>query len=276
MTSKFGVVGSPIGHSLSPAIHKAAYTALGFDFSYDRSEVSAGDLSEFLAQNSFDGVSVTMPLKYEAFSVSDEHSREAKETSVVNTLVRNDGKWIGHNTDVAGFRGIFKQLSEPSNVAVIGSGATARSAVFAISSAFPGSSLWVMGRSISSVEDLVSRAREFRLDVKAKELSTETLVGSDLVVSTVPGDALGELWEQVSTVKPSAGSVLIDVSYNPWPSRASLAWGAQTISGLELLIWQAIEQVKLFAQSQGKQVGLGDRELYDLMIEAVNKHTEPK
>jgi shikimate dehydrogenase len=276
MTSKFGVIGSPIRHSLSPAIHKAAYTALGFDFSYDRSEVPAGDLAEFLAQNSFAGLSVTMPLKYEAFSVSDEHSREAKETSVVNTLVKNDGKWIGHNTDVAGFRGIFNQLSEPSNVAVLGSGATARSAVFAISSAFPGAILSVMGRSSSSVEDLVSRAWEFGLDVKAKEPSTETLIGADLVVSTVPGDALGELWEQVSKVKPSAGSVLIDVSYNPWPSRASLAWSAQTISGLELLIWQAIEQVKLFAQSQGKQVGLGDQELYDLMIEAVSKQTEPK
>jgi shikimate dehydrogenase len=276
MTSKFGVIGSPIRHSLSPAIHKAAYAALGFDFSYDRSEVFAGDLTEFMAEYSFAGLSVTMPLKYEAFSFSDEHSREAKETSVVNTLVSTDGKWIGHNTDVAGFRGIFDQLSEPSNVAVLGSGATARSAVFAISTAFPGSILSVTGRSSSSVEDLVSRARGFGLDVKSKALSTETLMSSDLVISTVPGDALGELWEQVSTVKPSAGSVLINVSYNPWPSRASLAWSAQTISGLELLIWQAIEQVKLFAQSQGKQVGLGDRELYDLMFAAANKQTEPK
>jgi shikimate dehydrogenase len=276
MTSKFGVIGSPIRHSLSPAIHKAAYAALGFDFSYDRSEVFAGALTEFMAEYSFAGLSVTMPLKYEAFSVSDQHSREAKETSVANTLVSTDGKWIGHNTDVAGFRGIFDQLSEPSNVAVLGSGATARSAVFAISTAFPGSILSVTGRSSSSVEDLVSRARGFGLDVKSKALSTETLMSSDLVISTVPGDALGELWEQVSTVKPSAGSVLIDVSYNPWPSRASLAWSAQTISGLELLIWQAIEQVKLFAQSQGKQVGLGDRELYDLMFAAANKQTEPK
>jgi shikimate dehydrogenase len=276
MTSNFGVIGSPIRHSLSPAIHKAVYAALGVDFSYDRNEVFAGDLSEFLAKNSFAGLSVTMPLKYEAFSVSDEHSREAKETSVVNTLVRTDGKWIGHNTDVAGFRGIFNQLSKPSNVAVLGSGATARSAVLAISSAFPGSRLSVIGRSNSSVQDLVSRAIGFGLQAEAKELSAESFTNSDLVISTVPGDALGELWEQVSKVKPSAGNVLIDVSYNPWPSRASLAWSGQTISGLELLIWQAIEQVKLFAQSQGKQVGLGDRELYDLMIEAVNEQTDPK
>ncbi len=276
MTSKFGVIGSPIRHSLSPAIHKAAYAALGFDFSYDRREVFAGDLTEFLAENAFAGLSVTMPLKYEAFLVSDDRSKEATETSVVNTLISTDGKWIGHNTDVAGFRGIFNQLSEPSNVTVLGSGATARSAVFAISSAFPGSSLSVMGHSSSSVEDLVSLAKGFGLDAKARELSTETLVSSDLVISTVPGDALGELWEQVSTLKPIPKSVLIDVSYNPWPSRACLAWSAQTISGLELLIWQAIEQVKLFTQSQGRQDGLADQELFALMKEAANKETEPK
>ena len=77
-------------------------------------------------------------------------------------------------------------------------------------------------------------------------------------------------------MKTIPGSVLVDVSYNPWPSPASLAWSSQTFSGLELLVWQAIEQVKLFAQSQGKQVGLGDQELYHLMIEAANKQTELK
>jgi shikimate dehydrogenase len=276
MTNKFCVVGSPIQHSLSPVIHQAAYEAIGLDFSYERHEVAQGNLSEFLTKNGYSGVSVTMPLKNEAFSIASEHSEEALQTSVVNTMVRSRDAYVGYNTDVAGFIGIFGQISAPSSISLIGSGATARSAALAISRSFPGSELSVLARSEASSTDLVLLARGFGLEAQSGIASGESLVESDLVVSTVPGNAFGDLWHQVSGSSRSAQGVLVDVTYNPWPSVASSAWTGHSFSGLELLIWQAIEQVKLFADSQGKSIDTSNKELYEIMMQAARKFSDPK
>jgi shikimate dehydrogenase len=276
MTSKFCVVGSPIQHSLSPVIHQAAYEAIGLDFSYERHEVAQGNLSEFLVGNDYSGISVTMPLKNEAFSIASEHSEEALQTSVVNTMVRSRDAYVGYNTDVAGFIGIFGQISAPSSISLVGSGATARSAALAISRSFPGSELSVLARSEASSTDLVLLARGFGLEAQSGIASGESLVDSDLVVSTVPGKAFGDLWHQVSGSSRSAQGVLIDVTYNPWPSVASSAWTGLSFSGLELLIWQAIEQVKLFADSQGKSIDTSNKELYEIMMQAARKFSDPK
>jgi shikimate dehydrogenase len=276
MTIKFCVVGSPIQHSLSPVIHQAAYEAIGLDFSYERHEVAQGNLSEFLVGNDYSGISVTMPLKYEAFSIASEHSLEALQTSVVNTLVRSQDSFVGYNTDVAGFTGIFGKIETPSSISLIGSGATARSATLAISRIFPDSRLSVVARSESSSNDLVKLAEGFGLQAQPGIPSGESLVDSDLVVSTVPGNAFGDLWHQISGISRSVEGALVDVAYNPWPSAASTAWTGVSFSGLELLIWQAIEQVKLFADSQDKSIDTSNDELYKVMVHAAKEFIELK
>ena len=137
MTSKFCVVGSPIKHSLSPIIHKAAYAHLGLNFSYERIEVPLGGLGAVMEDQAFSGLSVTMPLKYEAFELSDSYTPEAEKTGVVNTLVRSSNGWVGHNTDVLGFAKCFHEVPDPQRITIVGSGATARSAALAISRVFP-------------------------------------------------------------------------------------------------------------------------------------------
>lgn len=276
MTSRFGVVGSPIKHSLSPAIHRAAYSALGFDFSYDRYEVSQGDLSNFLSSEPLAGLSVTMPLKIEAFAFSDKHDESAGKTSVANTLVRENDYWIGHNTDVAGFERILGKCPNPEKIAIIGSGATARSAALAIANRFPDANISVIGRSDSSVDTLVKLAREFAVEAIAAELSLASLEGQDIVISTVPAGALGELWNQLAEQGAGRRGVLIDVAYDPWPSTAARLWGSTSVSGIELLIWQAIGQIELFAQAQGESVMLSSQGLYEVMRSAISDPAEPK
>jgi shikimate dehydrogenase len=269
MTNKFCVVGSPIKHSLSPIIHKAAYAHLGLDFSYERIEVSLGGLRFVMEDQSISGFSVTMPLKYEAFDLSDSCSIEAEETGVVNTLIRSSNGWVGHNTDVFGFVKCFNQVPEPQSITILGSGATARSAALAISRVFPTAKLSVVGRSTSSLVEFTGYLNGLGIFSEVLAPEPASIVGADLVVSTVPAGAFSQLWDQLGAVATASEGVLFDVAYDPWPSLASQAWGGKTISGLELLVWQAIEQVKLFADSTGHSVPIVDNELYVSMIDAV-------
>jgi len=269
MKNRFGVAGSPIQHSLSPAIHQAAYSHLGLDFSYDRFEVRQGELGNFLDDEALSGLSVTMPLKDEAFELATERSSEAAKTGVVNTLIRTSDGLVGHNTDVVGFKKCFSKVSIPTAITLIGSGATSRSAALALSEVFPGSNVAVMGRTSQSVLNLVDLVRSYGLNAHVANLDASALASSDLVVSTVPGSALADLWEEVSTITIGEHATLFDVAYEPWPSLASKAWGPKCISGLEMLIWQGIEQVKLFANSQNYLVKATDSELYGVMKASV-------
>ena len=269
MTSKFCVVGSPIKHSLSPVIHKAAYARLGLDFSYERIEVPLGGLGAVMEDQAFSGLSVTMPLKNEAFELSDSYSPEAERTGVVNTLVRSSSGWVGHNTDVLAFAKCFNQVSDPQRITIVGSGATARSAALAISRAFPAAKLSVVGRTASSLVEFTGYLNSLGISSEVLDPEASSLVGADLVVSTVPAGAFTELWDELGAITSANRGFLFDVAYDPWPSLASQAWAGKTISGLELLIWQAIEQVKLFADSTGHLVSIVEQELYESMIGAV-------
>ncbi len=269
MTSKFCVVGSPIRHSLSPVIHKAAYTHLGLDFSYERIEVPLGGLAAVMEDQAFSGLSVTMPLKYEAFELSDSYSPEAERTGVANTLVRSSNGWVGHNTDVLGFAKCFNQVPDPQRITVVGSGATARSAALAISRVFPAAKLSVVGRTASSLVEFTGYLSSLGISSEVLEPEASSLVGADLVVSTVPAGAFTELWDQLGASTSANRGFLFDVAYDPWPSLASQAWAGRTISGLELLIWQAIEQVKLFVDSSGHSVSIVEQGLYESMLGAV-------
>jgi shikimate dehydrogenase len=122
----------------------------------------------------------------------------------------------------------------------------------------------------------VKLAEGFGLQAQPGIPSGESLVDSDLVVSTVPGNAFGDLWHQISGISRSVEGALVDVAYTPWPSAASTAWTGVSFSGLELLIWQAIEQVKLFADSQDKSIDTSNEELYKFMMQAAKEFIELK
>lgn len=271
MTTSFTVVGSPIEHSLSPVLHTAAYKHLGLDFAYGKSEVLAGGLIDFLDSSDAFGVSVTMPLKHEAFDLAVSHDEYSLTTGVSNTLVRSASGWRGFNTDVYGICQALSIVSEPRVTVVIGSGATARSGMVALSILFPNTEVHLVSRNQDAGVALEVFGKKLGLNVSIWPANVQTLMSADLVMSLVPAGSYAELWEEIQRSGNSSSGTLFDVAYNPWPSKAGLAWDPSTvISGIEMLIWQAIEQVQLFA-SADSSIGEIDRSaLYSVMKEAVS------
>jgi shikimate dehydrogenase len=255
MNKRFAVLGSPIAHSKSPAIHLAAYRVLGLDWEYGRAEVQKGLMRTFIAglEGVWNGFSVTMPLKEEASRFAEELDDYAKLTGATNTLYLDEfGKWHGFNTDVFG---IVQAVTEAriglvKHALIIGSGATATSAMVAISVLNPTAHVEVLARNKVSRKALIALGKQLGLKTsRAGGLRAASRV-SNLTISTLPSGALDKQAARLIrawTWKPKGA--LLDVSYNPWPSKLAEAWsakGKRTISGLEMLIWQAVAQIRIF------------------------------
>lgn len=222
MTKRFAVLGSPIQHSKSPLIHNYVFEQSGFDASYERFEVS--ELSQFLdAHGDFSGFSLTMPLKDQAFRISSYTDSFAAMTKSVNTLVPHEGGWRGYNTDVYGIQQAVG--FDPEVVSVIGSGATARSAL----AAFPGSTKFIFARNNAAASTL---AAEF----SALVVDLETALKAQAVVSTVPQGVLTDLVGS----RELPGTLLDCVYTNPEIAAKSY------VSGFVMLCHQAIVQQRIF------------------------------
>jgi len=182
MTRNYAVLGSPIAHSKSPLIHNAAYRVLGLDWQYGRHEISKGALRSFVEglDETWMGLSLTMPLKEEAVRFAAELDYYARLTGAANTLVRTTNEsgetiWQGYNTDVFGIvqavsqapafdgKTISAQLKE---VLVIGSGATATSAVTAIKALAPEALVWLHARNSKTRAELQAYAEQLGLKTK--------------------------------------------------------------------------------------------------------------
>jgi len=230
------VLGSPIQHSKSPLIHAAAYEQLGLDWDYGRYDVSTAQFEGFLAlrDETWRGLSITMPLKEIATTACSALSPTAVVTGSANTLLNTGGAWLGFNTDVFGIQKAVSEavIGDVGTVAIIGSGATARSAAFAMHQMFPSSSLSIHARDEAKANALLDG-----LGIAGKTADFESLSDYDLTISTLPKGIF----------KPGGKQrgALLDVAYDPWPSPASANY-ERAISGLEMLLWQAIAQVRIF------------------------------
>jgi shikimate dehydrogenase len=251
------VLGSPVSHSLSPALHLAAYRALGLgNWTYDSHEVQAADLPAFVSGlgPQWAGLSLTMPLKEAAFEVAGEVSDLAREVGAINTLVRRpQGGWSGDNTDVYGVAQALREAGAGQIAAavVLGSGATARSVVAALATLGCTRVCFVV-RSAARPET-VDQARRAGLEVGVARLGqlADTLGDAQVVVSTLPANALAGSAPQGSVLRQGSlrpDHLLLDVVYAGWPTPLARTFqqaGARAVSGLEMLVHQAAEQVHL-------------------------------
>jgi shikimate dehydrogenase len=255
-TRQAAVLGSPIGHSLSPALHLAAYRGLGLShWSYGAHDVQAPGLRAFVAGlgPQWAGLSLTMPLKEVAFEVADTVSDLAREVGAINTLVRRpDGGWSGENTDVYGVSQALREAGEArvDSALVLGSGATARSVVAAMA-ALGCAKVTFAVRSLPRQEtlDQTRRAGLVAAVVGLDQLA-DVLGDAQVVVSTLPAGALNgaALAPVLSAPLPRSDQLLLDVVYTGWPTplaRSFRAAGSRAVSGLEMLVHQAAEQVHL-------------------------------
>lgn len=250
------VLGSPITHSLSPALHRAAYSWLGLDWTYDAVDVPAAQLAEFVTGlgPEWVGLSLTMPLKEAVLPLLTDVEPAAALTRAVNTVLLDPGQQRrGYNTDIDGLVDVLSAHGVGCGVraVVLGGGATARSTLAALAR-LGVAEVSVAVRRPSVAVELVPLAEDVGLPVVVRDwndaatlLNTAGRAG-DAVVSTVPRGAADGLAASVPAL--AAGAVLVDVLYDPWPTPLGAAWraaGGTAVGGRELLVGQAVEQVRL-------------------------------
>lgn len=261
------VLGSPISHSLSPAMHRAAYAELGLDWSYEAVEVAAGDLAAFVAALGDDvrGLSVTAPLKREAAAVAHQCSGDVELLGVANTLIVEDGMLSAYNTDVPGGAAALSEggIGSPVTARILGGGATAASIA-----------LTLVRLGVEQVEFVVrdpSRAAEAEAVVRGRGIAVtvrrmdDPLIEQvDLLVSTLPNEAVDARSHELV----DSARAVFDVVYDPWPTglaKAAEAAGRPVVSGLDLLAHQAALQVELMTGSTVSPQLLRDAALAQLI-----------
>ncbi|MDH6237298.1 shikimate dehydrogenase [Cryobacterium sp. CG_9.6] len=255
---RFAVLGSPIAHSRSPALHQAAYRALGLNWRYEAHEVRAGELESFIdvLGPEWRGLSLTMPLKHEVLPLIDDLDLVAQLTGSVNTvLITPPGgpggprRLSGFNTDVAGLvRALAENgVTRARHVTLLGAGATASSAVVAAAE-LGAADLAVIVRDPTRALALVELGTRVGLTVTVSPLTelAQAQSTSDLVISTLPGGSTisGEFPTALRRHVP-----LFDVAYSPWPSALAMSWqasGGTVLSGLGMLLHQALIQDRIF------------------------------
>jgi shikimate dehydrogenase len=244
------VLGSPVAHSLSPVLHNAAYAELGLtSWTYEAIECTQAQLTPLLAGlgPEWVGLSLTMPLKRVAMQSATSVSRLATQVGAANTLVRSDGGYHAENTDVAGIVGALRQadVDRIEQAVVLGAGGTAQAAMAALRELGHAEPIAVV-RDVGRASELAATAE--RLDMRLRivgGLLERALPAADLIISTLPATAA----DDVRWPSGRAPQVVFDAVYAPWPTvfaRAAQLEGARVIGGLDMLLHQATEQVRLF------------------------------
>jgi shikimate dehydrogenase len=242
-----GVLGDPIDHSLSPALHRAGYAAVGLDWTYDAHRVVAGGLAEFVRglDASWRGLSLTMPLKREAVELASGVSPIAHLAGAANTLLLVDGSLHADNTDVPGAVSALRARYDGpvSSATILGGGATAASTALALCELGARSITLLVRSPDRAAETLVAIDRHAtRPAVTVGSLAHDPVVG-DVVVSTVPpGAQAPDLVDRCALVP-----VVFEVVYDPWPTPLAASAGDRVlVTGLDLLLHQAALQFEMF------------------------------
>lgn len=254
MTIHCGVLGDPIAHSLSPALHRAGYRALGLEgWDYDAHRVASGGLAAFLAglDGSWRGLSLTMPLKREAMALVDTATARADLAGAANTLVLTwaDGaaSVTGDNTDVPGAAAAIRERHDGPlrRTTIWGGGATAASTLLAAAE-LGCREFDLLVRDPARVEETLAAARRFPEPLAVRVGRLGDPVEADLLVSTIPAPPQESLVGSIGSV-----GAVFEVLYHPWPTPLA-RWAddeVPLIAGLDLLVHQAAVQFELFTGS---------------------------
>ena len=252
------VIGSPIEHSLSPVIHRAAWAQLGVDgWEYRRLEQDADSLPRFIGGLGGDcaGLSVTMPCKQAVMPLLDAIDPLASAVGAVNTVVPSSGVLAGFNTDVTGIASAIRRACSqadralPTSAVVLGARATASSALAALGELGIVTST-VAARRFGGPGSVVAASSRLGVSIDQvlwsdRDAVLRAVSGADLVISTLPAGVADPIAEHM-TVRE--GQVLLDVVYSPRDTALRSAFernGGIVAEGTDMLIFQAAAQVQL-------------------------------
>jgi len=246
-----GIIGDPIEHTMSPAMHNAAFETLGLDYIYLPFRVRREELQNAIAGMralNIVGLNVTIPHKVDVIPLLDKLDPLAEGMGAVNTIVNDNGVLTGCNTDAPGFLQTLRSKGiepEGKKIVILGAGGAAKGIAFILAGA--GAKLVILNRTASKAEELASQiAQLYGKSLKAMESSEENLKealdGADVLVNTT---SVGMVPDVGQTPVPAGllepGMTVFDIVYNPWETRLlreAKAAGARTIDGLDMLVWQ--------------------------------------
>ncbi len=256
-TRILGVIGDPIGHTSSPAMHNAAIAALGIDYAYVAFHVRADGLGRAIdGMRALDmaGLNVTVPHKQNVMDHIDEVSDEAVAIGAVNTIVNRQGRLVGYNTDAFGIMESLKRdggLAElPSKVALLGAGGAARAILYALLQCPQIERIWLLNRTLSKAEALASdldRSEKVRVAaMDSNEVGNVDLLINSTSVGMHPHADASPL---VDASVLHADMLVADIVYKPLKTRLmqqAEAAGARSINGLGMLAWQGARSFELW------------------------------
>ena len=248
-TALYGVVGRPIMHSLSPAMHNAAFRSAGFDAVYlPLAAADYDDFLEFAEAMSVAGASVTAPFKLLAFERADESDAMSRRIQSANSLRRRDGRWAACNTDVPGFIAPLEAQGvslRGMRATVLGAGGATRAVVEALLSA---------GAQVSIAARRRDRAADVARGMGCSTAEWPPAAGSwDLLVNATPAGTVSANEDTPLPEGPFTGEIVYDLVYNPLETRLLLdarRAGCRTIGGLEMLVAQAQRQFEWWTGSK--------------------------
>lgn len=266
MKYKLAVIGSPIKHSLSPFIHEKAFSLLGIDCEYERTEVKEDELGDFInyvKSSGICGFNITMPLKRNIMDYLDEIDGEALLYGAVNTVKITNGKLKGYNTDAEGYKKSLEETGfemKGKNIVFIGAGGAA--VTVALKAAMEkAEKITILNRNISRAEN----AKEYIFDktgadISAMELNSSNLArllkNTDLLINATPLGMSGTSsdYENLSFMDSLKKDALVsDFIYNPPETKFlkhAKKLGLKTINGLGMLIYQGIISDSIYLEKE--------------------------
>jgi shikimate dehydrogenase/3-dehydroquinate dehydratase type I len=244
-TKLIGIVGNPLGHSLSPLLHNRAFLKTGLNFAYLK--LPAPDLWDFFGNAKaigIHGISITMPYKITAMKYATVVSGAAREVGAINTLVNQDGEWVGHNTDIDGICAALASANFSAvgkRVVILGTGGAARAAVAALSGA---KEIIVLSRSPRTHEGWPAWPAHVELDF-SENLGKRKY---DLLINATPV-GMHPAVERSPVSGPIPADVVFDMVYNPPMTtllQAAKCQGKTVISGTTMFLAQAARQFEIW------------------------------
>jgi shikimate dehydrogenase len=274
----FAILGNPVEHSLSPTIHQAAYDALGLDWHFSRIQLDELQLATFLdaRMSEFAGFSLTMPLKEELFKIAGQRGWQVDNAALLlgsaNTLVVGaDGLASVANTDLVGAKRALQDLpASISSLALLGSGATARTLSLAALQTFPNlETVTVFSRRPEPAQSIAGLVEQFSGSVKFEWLPLEAAAdfgGADLTVNALPSTVS----KTVEIDLPFSESFVFDVTYDNATDSPATNWQVENrVDGRTMLVFQAVEQLRLFGAFEAAVLYVTEEDVANAMFASI-------
>lgn len=259
MKQLYGVIGNPIGHSLSPLMHNDAFSNLGIDAHYHAFRIEEAKLAEAVVGFKAIGISgfnVTTPHKIAIMSQLDEIDELAKQIGAVNTVVNRDGKLIGYNTDGIGYVRSLQSISneplETKRILLIGAGGACRAIYFSLAS-IGVAEIDIANRTVDKAQELIE-ACQYKVDSRAltSVQAAEKQQEYDVIINTTTVGMHPKVEETPIVIRDAKlGAIVSDIIYNPLQTvllRDAECAGAITQNGIDMFVYQGAMAFELWTK----------------------------